>query len=176
MFDILKAKDDFAVLGIQPQFPLDAHILETAFRERQRLMHPDQFVSADAAQQRLATQVSSLINDAYHRLRRPLNNAIALFTYYFGEDSLQIVKPDSVFLERVLEWREMADEAVAQKNLSALADLQDIIDQKTQECSIVLSEAFKSKERYRIADYLIQWHYLDKLSDDLAVMEEDILE
>lgn len=176
MFDILKAADDFAVLGLQPQFPLDADVLETAFRKRQQMTHPDQFVTGDTTQQRLATQASSRVNDAYDRLRRPLQNALALFSCQFGEDPFGVIKPDPDFLESLLQWREMADEAVTQKNIEQLADLRETLDHKINTYVKLLTEAFLSADRDTIAIYLIQWHYLDKLNDNLMALEDDILE
>ena len=70
----------FELFNLPMQFDLDIVALEAAYRNVQRLVHPDRFVTASDAEKRAAVQYASLANDAYQTLRNPLKRAMHLCT------------------------------------------------------------------------------------------------
>ena len=68
----------FELFNLPMQFDLDIVALEAAYRNVQRLVHPDRFVTASDAEKRAAVQYASLANDAYQTLRNPLKRAMHL--------------------------------------------------------------------------------------------------
>ncbi len=54
----------FTLLGLPERFLIDKKDIESAWRERLALIHPDRFAASGAAAQRVAEQWASRINDA----------------------------------------------------------------------------------------------------------------
>ena len=69
---------DFELFGLPPRFALDAGALDVRWKELQRQVHPDKFAAQGAAAQRVAMQWSARINEAYRRLKSPLQRAAYL--------------------------------------------------------------------------------------------------
>lgn len=178
MFNALKAANDFEAVGVAPKFPIDLEALEVAFKAQQKKMHPDQFSGENPTVQRMATQASARINDAYQRLKRPLTNAIALFNARFGKNPLQLRAADPIFLEMLLDWRELAEKAFSEKNEETLTKLENRVQIKIQSCMDDIAKEFDSKtaDENIISGSIIRWHYLDKLSDDISSKVDTLLD
>ena len=69
---------DFELFGLPERFAVARADLDARWKDLQRQAHPDPFASADAAAQRLAMQWSVRINEAYQRLKDPLQRAAYL--------------------------------------------------------------------------------------------------
>lgn len=115
--------DDFRLLGVPMQFTQDLPVLEARWKELQRQVHPDRFAAQGAAAQRVAVQWSVRINEAYRRLRDPLQRAAYLCelhnTPVQAEDNTAM---PTVFLMQQMELREQLDEADTPAALQALRD------------------------------------------------------
>lgn len=72
--------DHFALLGLPRQQGLDSAEIDKRFRSLQALVHPDRYVQAGDAQQRLAMQWATRVNEAYQILRSPGQRALYLLT------------------------------------------------------------------------------------------------
>lgn len=68
-------RDYFALFGLPLGFTLNPAVLEAAWKQLQRAVHPDRFARADDAQKRLALQWSTRINEAYAVLKDPVQRA-----------------------------------------------------------------------------------------------------
>jgi len=68
-------QDYFALFGLPLGFTLNPAVLEAAWKQLQRAVHPDRFARADDAQKRLALQWSTRINEAYAVLKDPVQRA-----------------------------------------------------------------------------------------------------
>ena len=64
---------DFELFGIPVQFAQDRVQLDARWKELQREAHPDKFAAQGAAAQRVAMQWSVRINEAYQRLKNPID-------------------------------------------------------------------------------------------------------
>ena len=113
---------DFELLNVPTQFAQDLAQLDAARKALLREVHPDRFVAEGPAMQRLAMQWSVRINEAYQRLKDPLERG-AYLCELNGEpiqaESNTAMPPD--FLMQQMEWREALDEATDAAALQALA-------------------------------------------------------
>jgi len=119
--DLSLAATDFALFGLPPRFALDAAALEAAWKRLQGSAHPDRFAADGAAAQRLAMQWSIRINEAYRRLKDPLQRAAYLCTLAgteIGAENNTAMPP--AFLMQQMAWREALDEAVGLAAVEAL--------------------------------------------------------
>jgi molecular chaperone HscB len=113
--------NDFELFGLQPQFAQDRAAIDARWKELQREAHPDKFAAQGAAAQRVAMQWSVRINEAYQRLKDPLQRA-----GYLCELNAAPVNAENntampaAFLMQQMEWREALDEASSAADLDAL--------------------------------------------------------
>ena len=117
------ADDDFTLFGLPPRFAQDADEIDARWKALQRHAHPDRFVDAGGAAQRLALQWSARLNEARQRLRDPIRRAALLCEMRgapIGAESNTRMPPD--FLQEQLAWREALDEAGSPAALQALAE------------------------------------------------------
>ncbi len=114
----------FQLFGLPERFRFDAAALDNAYRALQGEVHPDRFAAASAAEQRLALQSSARVNEAYQALRDPVARAQYLLSLHgieaFDERDTALAHD---FLERQLERREAAGDALAALDASRLAAL-----------------------------------------------------
>ena len=103
----------FDRFGLKQKFALEGKALTLAFRETQRLTHPDRFVSATDRERRFALEQSTIINDAYRILREPMSRAGYLLKLLgIDVDDERGVKLSPEFLITILELRESLEELV----------------------------------------------------------------
>ena len=62
----------FGLLGLPAQFDLDPPVIESAFFDRSKELHPDRFASAPASERVAALSRSRALNDAYQTLKKPV--------------------------------------------------------------------------------------------------------
>ncbi len=114
----------FALFGLPERFAIDAAALDAAYRRLQSEVHPDRHAGASAAEQRVASQSSARLNEAYAALRTPLARAQYLLQLHavdaIDERDTQL---DVDFLERQLARREAADVASVAGDVAALEAL-----------------------------------------------------
>src|SRR5262249_43745768 len=114
----------FQLFGLPERFRFDADALDRAYRALQGEVHPDRFAAATESERRLALQSSARVNEAYQALRDPVARAQYLLSLHgidaFDETDTTLA-PD--FLERQLERREAAADAVAAGDAERLATL-----------------------------------------------------
>lgn len=114
--------DDFDLFGLPRRFDLDAAELDARRRALQGQVHPDRFVSSDAASRRMAMQWAVRVNEAHARLRDPLRRA----AYLCELGGAPIAAEDNTampaeFLMQQMQWREALDEASEPGAVQALA-------------------------------------------------------
>jgi len=61
----------FELFGLPATYMLDRAKLDAAYRELQNTVHPDRFASQPEAEQRVAMQWATQVNEAYQTLRHP---------------------------------------------------------------------------------------------------------
>jgi molecular chaperone HscB len=121
--------DDFTLFGLPQQFSLDLAKLDTQWRGLQKEVHPDRFAAQGTASQRVAMQWAVRVNEAYKRLRDPLQRAAYLVKLRGGSiDAESNTRMPSDFLMSQMAWREALDEADEVAAVEAL-DAEVLADQ-----------------------------------------------
>ncbi len=115
--------NDFELFGLPQQYAQDWALVESRWKELQKMAHPDRFASEGAAAQRVAMQWSVRINEAHQRLKDPLKRAAYLCEMRgapIGAHDNTAMPPD--FLIQQMAWREALDDAQHTDELEALYD------------------------------------------------------
>jgi molecular chaperone HscB len=120
-FDLNFADDHFTLFGLDCAQGVDLAALDTRFRDVQAKVHPDKHAHAGDADQRLAMQWATRVNEAYRTLKTPLLRARYLL-HLLGHDA-QVESNTSMpvpFLMAQMELREAVEEAKAGADETAL--------------------------------------------------------
>lgn len=113
--------DDFALLGLERCFSIDLAALDAQWKALQRQVHPDKFAAEGAAAQRVALQWSVRINEAYQRLKNPLQRAQYLCELYgVPVEAHSNTRMPAEFLVQQMQWREVLDDADSASDLTDL--------------------------------------------------------
>ena len=115
----------FQLFDLPATYALDRERLDSAYRELQNQVHPDKFASKSEAEQRVAMQWATKVNEAYQALKQPISRGVYLLQLQ-GIDPMAAnntsIAPS--FLMQQMEWREAIDEARNAKDIVALDQLQ----------------------------------------------------
>jgi molecular chaperone HscB len=171
--DLPPAADHFALLQLPRQQALDPDLLDRNFRELQARVHPDRHAHAGAADQRLAMQWATRVNEAYQTLKSPLARArylLGLLGHEVQAESNTAMPVD--FLMAQMELREAVEDAKLGADGTALdafirqiddeiraqqAELTNLIDQRRDYAGAVAQVRqlmFQEKLRAEIEDAL----------------------
>lgn len=109
----------FELFQIPASYDVDLNLLQHRYRELQKRVHPDKYASASPQERRISMQQTSLINQALHTLKHPVERAVYLIQlkqpgYTIGNQTTT----DASFLMEQMEMRE---------KLQAVRDLEDPI-------------------------------------------------
>uniref|UniRef100_UPI0032B262A3 Fe-S protein assembly co-chaperone HscB n=1 Tax=uncultured Aquincola sp. TaxID=886556 RepID=UPI0032B262A3 len=106
------ADDDFTLFGLPQRYALDRADLDQRWRELQAKVHPDRFAAEGGAAQRVAMQWSVRVNEAYGRLKNPLQRAAYLCELRGAPINAENnTAMPAAFLMQQMEWREALDDA-----------------------------------------------------------------
>lgn len=113
---------DFALFRVTEQFAQDRATLDARWKELQREAHPDKFAAQGAAAQRIAMQWSVRINEAYQRLKDPVQRAAYLCELHGAPINAENnTAMPAVFLMQQMELREALDDASTEQNLDEIS-------------------------------------------------------
>eukprot|EP00126_Sphaerothecum_destruens_P003015 Sdes_comp16490_c0_seq1m5808 len=68
----------FELFNLRESFEIDLNLLETRYKNLQRLLHPDKFSLSKNEEKSHSAMQSSLVNRAFNTLKRPLSRALYL--------------------------------------------------------------------------------------------------
>ena len=172
---------DFELFGLPPRFALDAGALDVRWKELQRQVHPDKFAAQGAAAQRVAMQWSARINEAYRRLKSPLQRAAYLCELNGAPiDAENNTAMPPAFLMQQMELREALAEVRGapdpQARLDALLrEIGGLI--KTQIAQIAVQFEEATPEQLNAAVQTVQkMQFLNKLHAEAEAIEADLEE
>ncbi len=167
------SSDLFGLLGLEPGFDVDAAALEQAYLERSRVVHPDRFVSAPAAERVAALQQSMQLNLAYQTLRKPVSRAEYLLARG-GSGIGDHEKVDVTFLDEVLELREELSLARRAGRLEDVARLEKAMKSRHAGLVAGLAPAFAARDLPRAKELLIELRYVARYLEECdAALDED---
>jgi molecular chaperone HscB len=165
----------FQLFGLPERFRFDAATLDNAYRALQGEVHPDRFAAASEAEQRLALQSSARVNEAYQALRDPVRRAQYLLSLR-GIDAFS--ERDTTlghdFLERQLERREAAGEALAALDASRLATLAAEVRADAERVEQRLAARLDSAAWDAARADVRELRFLAKLAADIDAMQAEL--
>lgn len=101
----------FEIFGLDEKFTIDIDQLTQRYQTIQKSIHPDRFAHASSQEQLVAAKKSTLVNDAYQTLKKPLQRAEYILEQRgVNIPSEQTTFSDNAFLMRQMELREMLAE------------------------------------------------------------------
>lgn len=171
--------NDFVLFGLPQQFAVDTAALTAQWKKLQQQMHPDRFAGQGAASQRIAMQWSGRINEAYQRLKNPLQRAAylcALRGQAVDAENNTAMPPD--FLMQQMEWREALDDAESSAALDALLSEVDALEQTLHTaCAQALDGEQKDTQKIQeqelqetqksAAEAVRKWMFVQKFRQDV---------
>ena len=113
--------NDFALFGIPERFAQERAVLDTRWKELQREAHPDKFAAQGAAAQRIAMQWSVRINEAYQRLKDPVQRAAYLCELHGAPINAENnTAMPAAFLMQQMELREALEKSATEEDLAEI--------------------------------------------------------
>jgi molecular chaperone HscB len=171
-------RNHFELFGLPARFRFDAAALDRAYRALQSEVHPDRHTGATGAEQRLALQSSARVNEAYRALKDPVARAQYLLSLHgvdaFAENETALPVE---FLERQLERREAAADALAARDAPALAAFlaevrADAAAMEQRVAAMLDAECAWEAARIPVREF----RFLAKLAADIGAMHGDLLD
>ena len=165
-------QNHFELFGLPARFGVDLGALDAAYREVQGRVHPDRFVNATGAEQRVAMQWATRANEAYQTLKNPQKRAQYLCELN-GVD-LQTESNTAMpmdFLMQQMEWREALGEARAAKDADALDK-----DVRMERKALLkrVGEQLDAGDYQKAAEGVRALMFLDKFGDEVQYAYEAI--
>lgn len=180
---LIPQKNLFEVFSLKPVFDVDQKILKTRYRNLQLALHPDQQVQASEEEKLRAVQLSSIVNDAFEILRKPLKRARYLLELA-GVDLNKNRAIDASILMEQMELREQFDEIRQSSESESLSEqlLQKLkldITHSTKAFSQLSNDLFESdaatkeKDLNEMRQVLSRMLFINKLIDEVESVVND---
>ncbi|HEY1325950.1 MAG TPA: Fe-S protein assembly co-chaperone HscB [Casimicrobiaceae bacterium] len=167
------SRNHFELFRLPERFGLDASALDAAYRRLQSEVHPDRHASGSDADRRLALQASARVNEAYRALREPITRAEYLLSLHGidARDETDTQLPLD-FLERQLERREQASEAVEARDARTLAAVIDEVRGEASELEARVRVCLDERHAYDEARVPVrELRFLHKVGEDLSALD-----
>ena len=161
----------FAIFDLPVAFNVDQALLSERYLVLQKSLHPDNFVTADAQEQRIAMQKSTEVNDALKTLKDPILRAEAIIALNTGktQDLEQKSTQDVTFLMQQLEWREELENIEQSQDENALESF-------AKEMLTALEAQLNEQQWSPAAQFCDKLRFLKKLADEISQVEERLFE
>jgi molecular chaperone HscB len=163
----------FSLLGLPARYDLDPAVIEAAFFERTKELHPDRHTGAPAAERVAVLARSRALNDAYQIVKKPVARAEQLLEQAgvtIGDNEAL----DPAFLMEVLELREELAEARRAGKLDVVGRLERAMATRRAAAVAALGPLFDTGATTDIKQTLIVLRYLDRyLEECAAALDED---
>lgn len=159
----------FQLFGLTPSCQLDSSQLERQYRELQALVHPDKYAHQPDADQRVAMQRATLVNEAYQTLRNPLRRARYLLTLHGidTQEETNTAMPQE-FLVAQMEWRDSIAEAQQARDAEVLGELETRLRHETGELEALLAVKIDTERDYPAAAGLVRkLRFMEKLAEEI---------
>jgi molecular chaperone HscB len=175
--------DHFAVLGVPRRYDLDVSVLEAAYKDLSRKLHPDRFAKADPRARRAALQRTVALNDAWRTLKEPMKRAayllelggVKLATDDGGARSGGVAASPALLLE-MLELREELGDARAAGDDAKVRVLGESMRARAARAQAAVTAALAGEatpERLEAAAReLVALRYYGRFLDEVAAHED----
>ncbi|WP_435628302.1 Fe-S protein assembly co-chaperone HscB [Candidatus Ferrigenium straubiae] len=159
----------FQLFGLGQSYRIDIAQLEQQYRALQAQVHPDKSAHLPDAEQRMAMQRATLVNEAYQTLRSPLRRARYLLSLHgvdTQEDNNTVMPLD--FLMVQMEWREAVVDAQQAKDAAALDKLEAQMKRETHELEAQLAVKIDAEKDYAAAAGAVRkLRFMEKLAEEI---------
>ena len=167
----------FELFQLPQAFELDQAALAAAYRKVQMQVHPDKFAGLPAAEQRMAVQFASFVNQAFDTLRYSVKRGEYLLTLAAqGEPMQNSTTTDPAFLIQQMQWREALSEC--KDAADPLAALEALRGESKREASLLegqFSAAYQSQNWPEARQILGKLMFVTKLLADIHQQEDQFL-
>ena len=170
--------DYFSNFAIRRSFEVDLSALAERHRQLQQQYHPDRFAAASAAEQRVAVQIASYLNQAYAVLRSPLRRAI----YLLELEGLEPLAPTNTsmpmeFLMQQMMLRERMEEVSdAADPEAALDDLANELQAMHRQLQLAFAQSYSAGDFSEGEVVARKLQFIDKLQQELNDLEGRLLD
>ena len=162
-------QNHFQLFGLAQSYQIDTAQLDQQYRAWQALVHPDKSAHLPDAEQRVAMQRATLVNEAYQTLRSPLRRARYLLSLHgvdTQEETNTVMPLD--FLMAQMEWREAVVEARQARDEAALAQLETRLQRETRELEAQLAVKIDTEKDYAAAAASVRkLRFMEKLAEEI---------
>lgn len=170
------SRNHFELFGLPARYRFDPAVLDRAYRELQGEVHPDRYAAAGETERRLALQSSAHVNEAYRALKDPVARAQYLLSLHgidaFAEGESALAFD---FLERQLERREAAGNAMAARDARTLALLHGEVRADAALLEQRLAALLDTERAWDAARvHVREFRFLTKLAADIHAMQADL--
>lgn len=162
-------QNHFQLFGLAQSYLIDTTRLEQQYRALQAQVHPDKSAHLGEAEQRVAMQRATLVNEAYQTLRNPLRRARYLLQLN-GVDTQEETNTAMPldFLMAQMEWREAVAEAQQARDAGALGELETRLSHETRELEAQLAVKIDAGKDYAAAAGLVRkLRFMEKLAEEI---------
>ncbi|HDR1021002.1 TPA: Fe-S protein assembly co-chaperone HscB [Pasteurella multocida] len=158
----------FKIFDLPVDFHVDQATLSTRYLALQKSLHPDNFTTHSAQEQRLAMQRSAEVNDALQILKDPILRADSIIAIHTGEQQNIEEKStnDMAFLMQQMQWREQLEEIENDKDSDQLMQFTADIDATKKTLLGELSTALSAS----------QWQQAKAINDKLRFIKKLLIE
>ncbi|MCX7192498.1 MAG: Fe-S protein assembly co-chaperone HscB [Proteobacteria bacterium] len=172
----LNFQNHYQLFDLAPVFKLDTALLEQRFRALQAQVHPDKSSHLSDAEQRLAMQRSTMVNEAYQTLKSPIRRAryLLLLQGVDTQEETNTVMPVD-FLMVQMEWREAVEDAAKARDISALEQLDARMKIQTRELEALLAVKMDIDHDYPFAAGLVRkLRFMEKLAEEIDAAYDEL--
>ncbi|MGB5519111.1 MAG: Fe-S protein assembly co-chaperone HscB [Gammaproteobacteria bacterium] len=139
----------FELFDIPVSYDVDLNKVQHRYRELQKAVHPDKYASASAQERRLSMQQTSMINQALHTLKHPVERAVYLLQLKSPEFTMDNqTTMDASFLMEQMEMREKLETVRDLKD--PIAELEGMLTQISSNVKSIAAEFIRSYEEDEI--------------------------
>jgi molecular chaperone HscB len=170
------SKNHFELFNLPKTYALDTQALDRAYREVQREVHPDRFVSASDAEKRLAAQWATQANEAYRTLKSPLNRGRYLLKLngIDTEEERNTAMPLEFLLQQ-MEWREAVESAKAVKDEAMLESLtKQKHAEETSLFTLLRDQLSDGTNMLAAKETVRKLRFLEKLGEEIDIATETL--
>jgi molecular chaperone HscB len=105
--------DHYERLGLPRRFSIDPALLEAAYLDRSRAVHPDFHHGGSGGEQAASESLTAGVNEAYATLKDPFRRAEHLLALLGGPTATEVKDIPPAFLMEMMELREEIERADA---------------------------------------------------------------
>lgn len=111
--------DYFSFFGLPLKLNIDVAVLEKAFYELSRRLHPDLYARADSKEQQWSLEQSSLLNDAYRTLKDPIKRT----QYLLRLEGVELEEQSKTATEKARATGDVKKQVIPPEMLEEVFDL-----------------------------------------------------